>query len=124
MARITLQQISSKQAQFNVMSGLHIPKNQEYLANFLSAEEMTKIKAIYDGDSIHLWGVKYSRSKAWANMIDDITLVLFRKSDSIAEARHLVIFDTLTVDIVLLPSVSCFDCRKSGSLTKPEFWID
>ena len=52
------------------------------------------------------------------------TIVSAAEADSIAEARHLVIFDTLTVDIVLLPSVSCFDCRKSGSLTKPEFWID
>ncbi len=80
MARIALQQISSKQAEFNALSGLRIPKKQEYIGKYLKKEEMKKLKEIYGNDSIHLWGAKYAKTNAWANMIDNSTLILFRKN--------------------------------------------
>jgi len=83
MARIALQQISSKQAEFNGLSGLRIPIKQGVLQSFLTSEQQAKLKQIYGDSSVYMWGAKFSRSDAWANMIDDATLVLFRKSQNV-----------------------------------------
>ena len=83
MSRIALQQITSHQAELNELSSLRIPIKKDYLESYLTDEEMQTIKNKYEAANISLWGAKYAKSDAWANMIDDSTLVLFRKSENV-----------------------------------------
>ena len=98
MARIALQQISSKQAEFNELSGLRIPKTQEFLSKYLTAQEQDKIKRIYGDSSVNLWGVKFAQSEAWANMIDNQTLVLFRKQQNVV-MRGVSVFKVINEEL-------------------------
>ncbi len=98
MVRIALQQISSRQAENNELAGLRIPKTQEFLSKYLTAKEQDKIKSIYGDSSAYMWGVKFAKSEAWANMIDSQTLVLFRKQQNV-EMRGVSVFKVVNEDL-------------------------
>ncbi|WP_148211516.1 hypothetical protein [Thioalkalivibrio sulfidiphilus] len=100
MARIALQQISSKQAEFNELSGLRIPKRQEFLFKYLTQAEQAKIRSIYGDKSVNLWGAKYAQSAAWANMVDNQTLVLFRKQQDVV-MRGVTVFKVINEELAL-----------------------
>ena len=100
MAYLALQPVSSNKARENELKTLRISRKIDELAAFLSEDEIDRLRVEFPEGRIPVWGVKAERAGQWGKMLNNNTLVLFRREGRV-KLRGIVAFKVMNPELAM-----------------------